>query len=255
MIPSPKAVFLAWQDPASRTWFPIGKLSCEAEGLFRFVYTAGFEIAHSQAGLTPLIGFPEVQQVYESSELFPLFKNRIMSRSREEYRSYVARLNLPFDAPPPLSLLARSAGRRSTDSFEIFPHPQVIRPDGEVRYSIDFFVHGIRHMPPCAAERALDLQPEEQLRLMPDTQNRQDPSAVALRTDDKVLLGYVPRYYCPDLELLRQTQAQPEVRVLRVNPAPASVQQRVLVHLDAPWRSEAPPFDRPQYQPLNARAA
>jgi hypothetical protein len=255
MTPFPKAVFLAWQDPGSRTWFPIGKLSCESGDLFRFVYTGGFEIAHARAGLTPLIGFPEVQQVYESSELFPLFKNRIMSRSREEYESYVARLNLPLDGPPPLSLLARSAGRRSTDSFEIFAHPQFIRPDGEVRYCIDFFVHGIRHMPASAADRALLLEADERLRLMPDGQNPEDPSAVALRTEDKVLLGYVPRYYCPDLELLRQNQTQPEVRVLRVNASPAPVQQRVLVQLDAPWLAEAPPFDRPQYQPLNARAA
>ncbi len=251
---TPSAVFLAWQDSESRTWFPIAQLSFSAEGLYRFVYTGGFEDARRQAGLTPLIGFPDERQVYESTELFPLFKNRIMSRSREEYKSYVTRLDLPEEGPA-LSLLARSAGRRSTDSFEIFPHPLVQGAAGKARYMIDFFVHGIRHMPASAAQRAMRLRPQERLPLMPDAQNPEDPHAVALRTEDKVLLGYVPRYYCADLEALRQTHAQAIVSVVRVNPEPAPVQQRVLVHLDAPWTALTPPFNQAQYQPIAALAA
>lgn len=250
----PSAVFLAWQDSESRAWFAIGKLTFEADGLYRFVYTGGFEDARRSAGLTPLIGFPDERQTYESSELFPLFKNRIMSRSRQEYKSYVTRLDLPEEGPA-LSLLARSAGRRTTDSFEIFPHPLVQGPGGKARYTIDCFVHGIRHMPSSAEQRALQLEVGERLLLMPDVQNPQDPSAVALRTEDKVLLGYVPRYYCADLEALRLAQARTVVTVVRVNPAPAPVQQRVLVHLDAPWTVQSLPFQQRQYQPLSALAA
>lgn len=249
----PEAVFLAWQDPASRAWFPIGKLTCEAGEVFRFVYTAGFRDAADKAGLTPLIGFPEVHQVYESTELFPLFKNRVMSRAREDYKTYIARLDLPEEGSSVLSLLARSQGRRTTDSFELFPHPLSFEPDGEARYRIDFFVHGLRHVAAPAQTRALALSPGERLLLLPDPQNPEDPSAIALRTEDKVLLGYVPRYYCADLGLVDLRRTRVEVR--RVNPPPAAVQQRVLVHLEAPWTEGAPPFAQPEYQEIGARAA
>ena len=35
-----KILYLAWQDPQSRQWFPVGKLSVEG-GIYRFVYTKG----------------------------------------------------------------------------------------------------------------------------------------------------------------------------------------------------------------------
>jgi hypothetical protein len=244
-----QVVFLAWQDPASRAWFPIGRLSCEGGEHYRFVYTRGYLKAHGEAGLVPLIGFSDVHQVYESSELFPLFKNRIMSRQREDYPSYVARMALP-EAPSPLSLLARSAGRRSTDSFEIFPWPLVRGEQGDLRFRVDFFVHGIRHMPPAAATRAGDLAPGERLLLLFDWQNPEDPRAVALRTEDKVLLGYAPRYYGEDLERLRSERAPARVEVLQVNLPPAPIQQRLLVRLDAPWTARTEPLSSEAYQPL-----
>lgn len=258
MNPDPQAIFLAWQDPASRAWFPIGKLTCEAGEVYRFVYTSGFEQARMKAGLTPLIGFPEVQQIYESTELFPLFANRVMSRSREEYSSYLARFGLAEEGASMLALLARSQGRRSTDSFEIFAHPLTTGANvegGAPRYEIDFFVHGIRHMPPSASARAAELRPGERLRLMPDPDNPEDPAAVALRTEDKVLLGYVPRYYCADLGALRAAQAPASVRVVLVNEPPTPIQQRVMVHLEARWPLEAPPFAQPEYQQIAVLAA
>jgi len=253
--PDPQAIFLAWQDPASRAWFPIGKLTCESGKVYRFVYTQGFEDAQRQAGLTPLIGFAEVHQVYESTDLFPLFANRIMSRSREDYQSYLERFALPEEGASTLALLARSQGRRSTDSFEIFAHPLAHGPGGEPRYEVDCLVHGIRHMPAAAAARAEALVPGERLLLMPDPHNPEDPRAVALRTEDKVLLGYVPRYYCADLAALFAAGVRAEVRVLRTNPAPTPIQQRVLVHLEAPWPLERAPFCQPEYQQIGQRAA
>ena len=244
-----QVVFLAWQDPASRAWFPIGRLTCEGGEHYRFVYTRGFLRAREAAGLAPLIGFPEVEQIYESSELFPLFKNRIMSRQREDYSSYLERMALP-EAPSPLSLLARSAGRRTTDSFEIFPYPLVRGEQGDLRFRVDFFVHGIRHMPKEAAARAGELAPGARLYLVSDWQNPEDPQAVAVRTEDKVLLGYVPRYYGEDLERLRQVRAPARVEVLQVNLPPAPVQQRLLVRLDAPWAARTAPLSSDVYQPL-----
>lgn len=245
----PLVVFLAWQDPVSRAWFPIGRLSYAPNGLYRFVYTRGFEEARRQAGLSPLIGFSKVDRQYESTSLFPMFQNRIMSPSRTDYASYLRRLGLPASTRP-LTLLARSTGRRSTDSFEMFPFPLVDGPTGP-RYTIDFFIHGMRHMPEAALARAERLTEGEQVFLLPDPQNPQDPHAVAVRSDvDRFLLGYLPRYYARDVGALLGGEPQLEVRVQRVNPVPAPVQQRVLLHLDTLWTVSGQPFEAEAYQPM-----
>jgi hypothetical protein len=34
-----KKVYLAWQDTINRSWYPVGILTANQEGTFRFVYT------------------------------------------------------------------------------------------------------------------------------------------------------------------------------------------------------------------------
>lgn len=243
-------VFLAWQDAVSRAWYPIGRLELRS-GRYRFVYIRGFERAQREAGLVPLIGFPEVDRVYESDALFPLFANRLMSREREDYDTYLERLALP-DETGPLAILARSAGRRTTDSLEVFAHP-LVEDGAQPRFHLDFFVHGLRHMPAAAEVRALELEAGSPLFLMLDPQNVEDPRAVGIRSEDRVLLGYLPRYFCADVSDLLTAGAAVTVEVARINPPPAPVQHRVLVTLDAPWGLERRPFAEPDYQPIPDR--
>ena len=192
----PPILYIAWQDPVSRAWYPIGRLTSVAAGAYRFVYLRGFLEAASRGHLEPLPGFPEIDRVYEASELFPFFKNRVMSPAREDYRDYLERLDLETGPATPLAILARSEGRRTTDSFEAFSHPLAA---GTAELRIEFFLHGLRHVPESAQARARALTPGERLFLLPDPQNPEDPRAIAVRTADKHLLGYVPRYYCADL--------------------------------------------------------
>ena len=35
-----KTLYLAWQDPKDRRWFPVGRLSFDGE-VYQFVYTKG----------------------------------------------------------------------------------------------------------------------------------------------------------------------------------------------------------------------
>lgn len=46
-----------------------------------FGYTRGAERAEREAGLRPLESFPDFHRRYESAELFPLFRNRILSNA------------------------------------------------------------------------------------------------------------------------------------------------------------------------------
>ncbi len=132
-----QTLFVAWQDPVSRSWSPVGRLWLE-NGVYRFVYLKGVESAVSH-GFRLLASFPQTDVVYSSADLFPLFRNRVMSKSRPDFASYVSRLNLASAHPEPLDILSREA-RRATDHLEMFPMPML---EGG-RYRVHFPLRGLR---------------------------------------------------------------------------------------------------------------
>lgn len=245
------SVFLAWQAPASRRWYPVGQLSREGE-TYTFVYTEGAREAQAESGFRAFGSFPELGERYESNEIFPLFENRVLGIGRPEYDDFVEWLNLPPDEADPIAILARSGGHRATDTLEMFPRPE--RGPDDV-FQVHFFVHGLRHQIPAAQERAGRLQPGERLRLLHDYQNHRDERAQALRTDevapgDMHLLGYVPRYLAHDVIIAPERgEDVPLVQVERVN-IEAPVHFRVLCRLSMPWPEDYEPFSSPSYQPI-----
>lgn len=246
------ALFLAWQDDRTRRWFPIGKLTRDLVG-FSFRYLEGFALAAEQ-GLTPLPPFPELGRTYRSDHLFPFFRNRVMNRAREDFEDWLRRMGyVEADALTPdelaFEVLARSRGRRSTDRFELFPHP-LVREGGRVRFRIECFVHGVRHTKAAAQSRALALQPGEALSLVPEPDNPADRQAVAVFEPSGLRVGYLPRYYGADVGLLLAREVPLEARVERVNPPPVPAQQRLLMSLDAPWPRDARALDSAAYRPL-----
>ena len=246
-----KLLFLAWQNPDSRRWYPVGKLT-ETDGCFQFFYVKG-AIDAQQDGFCPLPSFPHLTAVYESSEIFPLFANRLLPRSRPDYQEFLHWLSLPKDEDDPFALLARSGGRRVTDTLAVFPCPE---RDSEGYYHLHFFVHGLSHMTVAARARTEELQPGERLLLMADEQNPHDPKARMLRTEGRAdgdlhLLGYFPRYLVDDLDhLLAQLENRSDaavVRVVRVNSTPAPVQFRLLCSVMMRWPDRSRPFSTDQY--------
>jgi hypothetical protein len=225
-------VYLAWRQPDQR-WWPVGRLTNDGSE-YVFSYTRG---AHSaaEAGFRRIPGFPDLDEVYVSRELFPLFANRVPPRSRADYGDFVEWLDLRSAEADPMGMLARSGGRRETDMFEVFPGP--VHTPGN-RYESAFFVHGLRHRGPDAEEEARRLIPGDPLVLQPDRQNPHDPNALRILTTFRgVHLGFVPRYLCDDVHALQQASGSREVavRVRRINAPPAPAQFRVLCELSAPW--------------------
>ena len=80
-----KVLYLAWQDPDQRNWVPVGKLSFE-NGFYHFVYTQG---AKKFPNFVPFGRMTDLYATYESKELFPLFANRLLSKSRPEYKDFL----------------------------------------------------------------------------------------------------------------------------------------------------------------------
>ncbi len=90
-----------------------------------------------------------------SNELFPLFSNRLLPKSRPEYRDYLKWLGLDENKTDEMEMLARSGGQRATDTLEIVPCPE---PSANNSYEVYFFSHGLRHLSEKDQERAAILK-------------------------------------------------------------------------------------------------
>jgi len=69
-----QALFVAWRtrDPENPAWGPVGRLEFDGE-FYRYFYTQG---AKSLPGFEPFPQMRNLDEVYKSTELFPLFVNR-----------------------------------------------------------------------------------------------------------------------------------------------------------------------------------
>jgi len=192
----------------------------------------------------------ELDVVYESEDLFPVFKNRLLSESRPEYEAYLRWGG--FDAgqqPDPIAILGVTGGVRQTDSIELFPCPI---PADFGCYRNKFFLHGIRWLPPAALDRVNRLKPDERLLLMPEPSNAYDPHAVAVQTEmEQMAIGYVPRYLAHDIHELMHgcCPGNFELEVDRLN-LDAPMQQRVLCRMTTCWPDGFKPCHGEEFHPI-----
>jgi hypothetical protein len=236
-------------EPHNGGWSPIGRLEFDS-GTYRFAYTKG---AKTAVGFTPFSGMENLDVIYESAELFPIFANRLLSKSRPEYEAFLKWSGFdPASPPDPLAILGVTEGIRRTDLIEVFPCPV---PDENSCYLNKFFLHGLRYMPEAAKARVQALQPDEPLYPMWDACNPTDNQAVALRTvnDDRLMLGYVPRYLAQDVWKIFQGCHPDFIQIFvhRVN-NDAPLQQRLLCRMRACWPEGFKPCSGEEFQPIPA---
>jgi hypothetical protein len=255
-----KTLFLAWQDarpdggvgPGSRAWFPIGRLEAEpGQNWFRFLYTKGALEAQAKAGFEPLDAFPNLEKVYESGELFPLFQNRLISRKREDYAEYLERLALPPEETDPFAILSVSGGGRQTDNLEVFPQ---IRPRRDGTFSCRFFLHGWRHVNAPSQERLSRLEAGTRLQVAVELNNPATGVAIQLLTaDDYFMVGWAPRYLIKDtLAAVAGGVENMRAHVVRLNVPPAPHNQRVLLELQGTFLAGYQPMSSEEFLPLVA---
>jgi hypothetical protein len=242
------SLFLAWQDVGpTRAWFTIGRLDADTTtNRFVFGYTQGAKRAAEMAGLSPLESFPDFSRSYQSKELFPLFRNRVLSPSREEFKSYLEQLDLKPDANNEIAILSVTEGKRRTDNLQVFPK---IERQHDGFFSIRFFVHGSRYTPTDAQASLLKLKPNDQLRVALELNNPATRDALQLQTDDYHVIGWAPRYLIEDLKkAIGESQDAVQGRVVRVNPPPAPANQRVLVELTGKFPADHVPMSSTDFQ-------
>ncbi|MDE2701411.1 MAG: DNA-binding protein [Gemmatimonadota bacterium] len=251
-----KTLFLAWQDKRgkSRPWFPLGRLDIEPT-FYRFRYTGGAARAQQELKYPPLPSFPQLHRDYRSSALFYLFQNRVMKPNRPDFADHVQRLDLPENADP-FEMLSVSGGYRVTDDYEVFPK-LVKAKDGS--FVCRFFLHGWRHTSLPAQERLNALKPGEELYVALELANPVTNLAVQLQTTDYHMIGWTPRYIVSEMARamteapLSACNAQAggnyTAHVVKVNPPPSPMTQRVLIEMRG-WWDGYEPMESEDFRPL-----
>lgn len=243
-------LFVAWQDQAdTRAWFVVGRLDRIDVG-YRFQYVNQVRVA-CNSGFEPMLEFRDINAKYESNKLFPLFENRLLSRSRPDYGDFLKRIAISEDSYDPIAILGRTEGLRATDSFEVFSKPE---PDEHGNYHVVFFARGIRHLSPDIEKLVAGLVPGDDLDIELQDDNTHDCNAILVRSDG-TQVGWIPKYLCADVRRLRDSYGdEMRVRVERVNSAPAPVQQRLLCSISAPWPESWEPFSDESFQGVEVSA-
>lgn len=243
-------LFVAWQAPnPTRAWFPIGRLDASTERRdYVFRYTQGALHARDQAGFEPLIAFPEFGRRYEASELFPLFKNRILEPNRKDFAEYLDWLDLDPANADPIEILGLTGGERQTDSLEVFPKVQKLS-DGTIRCR--FFLHGLRHVSAAARARAELLTEGESLQVAIEVNNPATTYAVQLQTTDCHMIGWAPRYLVDDLRAALLEHSTINAKVQRINRMGAPFARRVMVELCGGVPSAFEPMTSDEYIALS----
>lgn len=221
-----RTLFLAWQAPAGRAWFPVGRLDADtALSRYRFSYTCG-ALAAQREGFHAVVSFPNLEESYESSELFPMFKNRVLGQQRRDFPTYLA--SLALDRPDPIEILAVTGGERKTDSFEVFPK---IEKQADDSFTCRFFLHGLRHMSDSAQERAVLLKPGEMLGVSLELNNPKYGLAIQLTSKDYEFIGWTPRFIVGDLLKAINKNPRLSASVVQVNSESVPLNRRVLVEM------------------------
>jgi len=195
----------------------------------------------------------DLNQRYRFSELIPIFQNRLLSRNRNDFAKIASWLNLRGDEDE-FSSLARFGLIPGTDAILVYPEPET--SDGH--YSLEFFVHGIRHMHGDVETVCASLGPGARLFPLLDVQNPVDVDAVALRPEhNSVMLGYVPAFYAADLRNLLSRPSTAEralLYVVRCN-MDAPTQLRLLCSFEAPMPADFRALDTRAHEVIFSRAA
>ncbi len=245
-----RTVYLAWQDKGkTRRWFPIGRLDADLDKpVFKFGYVKGAERAYNEAGFQPLDAFPDFEKLYVSSELFPLFQNRIMNKGRRDFLNYLELMDLDPANADPITILEVSGGTRRTDNLEIFPK---ISKNDHGEFHTRFFLKGWRYVNKHSKDRVQFIEPDEELRVSIELNNPATTLAVQLQTNDYCMVGWTPRYLVNDiLECISKNPLDITAKVVKVNPAPAPSQERVLVEMKGKWPEDYEPMSGVDFEEM-----
>ncbi|SEK94815.1 HIRAN domain-containing protein [Carnobacterium iners] len=182
---------LLWQDVNTRSWFHIGNLTLDPDGVYSFFYETdsinkGLEEA-LENGYRLHPTFPDVDKTYLSESLFSAFSRRLPDRKRKDYVSVLSDLGINGTSTD-FDLLSLTGGAVNSDLYEFVQPIQF--DDTNHQFKLDFFVRGWRYH----GEKE-KLSQSDQLVLEVEENNEFDQDAVYILKNNKNKIGYVPAFY------------------------------------------------------------
>ena len=232
-----KTLYLGWRNKERRQWYPVGRLDAGTDfPRFRFRYTVGAERAKKEVEFPPMYDFPDMKGDYQSPELFALFRNRVIAKGRPDRAEYLDCLDLPESADP-VEILSVNGGYRVTDSFDVFPK---IAKNEDGGFVCRFLLHGLENADLSALERINRLEAKEELNVVLEWANLVARWVVQIQTEDDHTIGWVPRYLMGDIVAAMAESPAYSAHVVKINPQPAPLSQRVLIEMSGRWAAHEP---------------
>lgn len=238
-------LILSWQDVKTNQWFPIGRF-LKQNGGYLFVYVNGVKQAE-QNGFFGLASMQNFDKEYYYNDIFPLFKNRILNKSRPDRDEFLEWLDIDSEDSD-FEELAKTGGVKATDNLQLFPVPV----NENNQYTLSFFVQGISHLSENCQKRIERLKNGEKLFFCADLENKQDRNAHLFRTKDPVeMVGYCPRHFAADFKkLFDKSKKSFNIKVKKVNKN-APEQLKLLCEITCDWPQDFLPFDDTRFEVVN----
>lgn len=211
------AAYLVWQSPpngeGSRAHLPVAELRVE-NGSVTFRYLRGeqsFETAVLK-GFQHYTGIPLDRQ--DTSDAVQTLARRLPNPSREDYPEYLARFGLSVQHDlPPLSLLAYTGARLTSDAFSVVDTFEGFEPP----FEYIFEVAGRRHYSTDTPQPKIG----DLVRFEAEPDNPHDADAVRLLDAGGDTYGYINR--CQSAQVSTWTeQGMISGEVFRVNGTPSN---------------------------------
>lgn len=183
-------IYLVWKDIKTRRQYIVGQLS--KNGQFEFNY--GFEVSEAiEKGFKLLISFEDIDKVYRSDILFPVFSSRLPDKKRNGLDKILFKYGM--EEYDDYKLLKRSGAKLPIDNLE-FIDPLLDENSYSVRRF--FYLAGPRHYIGCDGvdcAKSVELNTHDILQLVLEPENMYDKNAIKIVNSNNVHIGYVPRYY------------------------------------------------------------
>jgi len=183
-------LYVIWKDYKTRQRYIVGELS--KNGKFEFKYRIKDLDKAIEKGFKPLIAFANINEVYESYNMFPAFSSRLPDKRRRDIKEILEKYKLEkYDA---FELLKKSGGKLPIDSLE-FIDPIFL---DEVNIVRKFYIAGVKYYDYCNGKHTgpkLELEVNEDIALIKDSNNRYDEYAVKVMNGKGEFLGFIPSYF------------------------------------------------------------
>ena len=186
-------LFVTWQAPESRRFFPIARVLRLPTGEFEWAYLRAVREAIELGGFAGLPGFEDIEAVGVGPELPAPFAHRAPARPARRSTSRPRAANDVLDPAPITLLVPVGAGRH--ERLEVFS-PPLPAPLGGA-WGV-FAARGVGRVPGSQGS-AFELAEHEPLALVPEPTNAYNPHAVLLARSDGSAIGYLPDYLANEL--------------------------------------------------------